>query len=239
MKETIIFVHGICHGAWCWEPYFIPYFEQLGYRCIAITLPGHEEPGSMKPIHFLLEDYLKAIVHVVDTLEEDPIIIGHSMGGMILQRYLLHGRCKKAVLMSSVPTSGVLLPSLRVLINNPGALKYLFQANLLGVFKKYPNLMLGPNPNSSHYANMMCAESFWAYLQLLIPIGRIKKGIPTLVMGGMEDQLISVAECQQTANKLGAEWVLMEGGSHDLMLDIDCSVYVDVIHHWIVSGSTI
>ncbi len=41
MKETIVFVHGMCHGAWCWEEQFIPYFKELGYNCIAFNLPGH------------------------------------------------------------------------------------------------------------------------------------------------------------------------------------------------------
>jgi len=237
MKETIVFVHGMCHGAWCWDEYFIPFFEQLGYHCIAFDLPGHAEPGSTKVIHFSMDDYVNALADIVDKLEDDPIIVGHSMGGMILQKYIAKGRCKKVILMSSVPPSGVLLLSLRVLINHPGALKYLFQANLLGVFKKYLYLMFASNVKSEHYAKMMCSESFWAYLQLLIPICRTKKGIPMLVMGGSEDQLISVGEFEQTAHKYGAELAIMEGGSHDLMLEIDCQKYVNAIHSWVLSSS--
>jgi alpha-beta hydrolase superfamily lysophospholipase len=139
--------------------------------------------------------------------------------------------------MSSVPPSGVLLPSLRVLINHPGAFKYLFQANLLGVFKRYPHLMFSINVRSAYYANKMCSESFWAYLQLLIPIGRLKKRMPMLVMGGTEDQLISVSEFEQTAKKYGAKLSLLEGGSHDLMLESDCQKYVDAIHSWITNSS--
>lgn len=238
MKQTMVFVHGMCHGAWCWEEYFIPYFEQLGYHCLAFDLPGHAERGSTKSIHFSMDAYVKALADIVDKLEHDPIIVGHSMGGIILQKYLVKGRCKMAILMSSIPPSGVLLPSLRVLINNPGALKYLFQVNLLNVFKKYPHLMFASNIMAEHYANMMCSESFWAYLQLLIPIHKIRKEIPMLVIGGSEDQLISVGEFKQTANKYGAELAILEGGSHDLMLESDCQKYVEVIHSWLESFST-
>ena len=237
MKETIVFVHGMCHGAWCWEEYFIPFFEQLGYHCIAFDLPGHSQQGSAKAIRFSLDDYVDALADIVDKLEDDPIIIGHSMGGMILQKYLANGRCKKAILMSSVPPSGVLLPSLRVLINHPSALQYLFQANLLGVFKRYPHLMFSLNTRSEHYANKMCSESFWAYLQLLIPFRRMEKRVPMLVMGGTEDQLISVSEFEQTAKKYEADLSLLEGGSHDLMLESDCQKYVDAIHSWLASFS--
>ena len=233
MKETIVFVHGMCHGAWCWEAYFIPYFEQLGYRCVAIDLPGHAEPGSTKAIHYSIEDYVNALADIVDGMKEDPIIIGHSMGGMILQKYMVKGRCKKAVLMSSVPPQGVWMPSLRVLFNNPGAVKYLFQANLLGVFKKYPQLMFHVNSKLEEYQNMMCSESFRAYLQLLIPIYPVKNGIPMLVMGGTADSLISVREFKQTATQYGAELALMEGGSHDLMLERDCQKYAVAIQKWL------
>ena len=232
MKETLVFVHGMSHGAWCWKEYFIPYFEQLGYECLAVNLPGHENPGSKKAIHYSLDAYVEALANTVDSLAEDPIIIGHSMGGMILQKYLLKGRCKQAILLASVPPSGVFWPSLRVLIKHPRGIKYLLQANLLGVFRKYPILMFGSNIRTAEYADKMCAESFWAYLQLMIPLLRIKKGIPVLVMGGTEDLLISVNEFKQTAKVYGAELILLDGGSHDLMLDPDCARYADKIYAW-------
>lgn len=233
MKETIVFVHGMSHGAWCWEESFIPYFERLGYHCLAMNLPGHDMPGSTKAIHYALDAYVEALSKTVATLEKDPIIVGHSMGGMILQKYLVKGRCKKAILLASVPPSGVLWPSLRVLAKHPGGLKYLFQLNLLGVFRKYPSLMFGSNPKTKDYVDKMCAESFWAYVQLMIPFRRLRKGIPMLVMGGTEDQLISVEECQQTAIAYGAELAMMEGGSHDLMLDSNSRSYADRMHAWL------
>lgn len=237
MKETIVFVHGMSHGAWCWEESFIPHFEKLGYTCVALTLPGHEKPGSTKSIYYSLSDYVDALAALVDTLPEDPIIIGHSMGGMILQRYLVKGRCKKAILMSSVPPAGVLLPSLRILSQYPGAFKFLFQADLLGVFRQYPHLMFGAMEGSENYAKLMCAESFWAYLHLLFPIGKIKKQMPILVLGGTADELISVREIEQTASHYGAKLMLIEGGSHDLMLERSAHTFVDAIHSWLISQS--
>jgi pimeloyl-ACP methyl ester carboxylesterase len=233
MKETIVFVHGMSHGAWCWEESFIPYFERLGYHCLAINLPGHEMPGNTKAIHYSLDAYVEALSNAVATLENDPILIGHSMGGMILQKYLVKGRCKKAILLASVPPSGVFWPSLRVLAKHPGGIKFLFQFNLLGVFRKYTHLMFGSNIRKAEYAQKMCSESFWAYVQMMIPFRRLKKGIPMLVMGGTEDQLISVEECLQTAQQYSADLILLEGGSHDLMLDANSRSYVNKIHLWL------
>ncbi len=232
MKETIIFVHGMCHGAWCWEEQYIPYFEKLGYNCIAFNLPGHETEGSTKSISFSLSDYVQAVRAEVEKLNEPPIIIGHSMGGMVLQYFLKNGSCKKAVLMSSVPPSGALLASLRVIFRYPRVVPFLLRSNLLGAFKKYPHLMLNKTIHTAKYANRMCAESFSAYLGLLIPISH-NTTIPLLVVGGSKDELISVREFERTANYYNAKLTIIEGGSHDLMLDEDYEKSAQAIENWL------
>jgi pimeloyl-ACP methyl ester carboxylesterase len=232
MKETIVFVHGMCHGAWCWEEQYIPYFEKLGYHCIAFNLPGHEMEGSTKRISYSLCDYVEAVRSVVEKLNEPPIIIGHSMGGMIVQHFLKTGSCKKAVFMSSVPTSGVFMASIRVLFRYPGAIPYLLQRNLVGAFKKYPHLMLNKAILTARYAHRMCAESFSAYLGLLLPVSH-KLATPLLVIGGSKDGLITVREFERTAKHYNAKLSIIEGGSHDLMLDEDYDKSAQAIANWI------
>ena len=232
MKETIVFVHGMAHGAWCWEEHFIPFFEKLGYNCVAFNLPGHEVPGSTRRISYSLGDYVEALHKAVANLETPPIIIGHSMGGMILQKFLQTGTCKKAILLASVPPSGVLLASLRALFRYPGLIPFLLQLNLLGGFKKYPQLMFNAADLCTRYSSNMCAESFIAYLGLMLPVTH-QTSVPILVVGGSKDGLISLNEFRQTAKHYQAELEIIEGGSHDLMLDEDYTKSVEVIHNWI------
>jgi alpha-beta hydrolase superfamily lysophospholipase len=232
MKETIVFVHGMSHGAWCWEEYFIPYFEKMGYTCLAINLPGHAEKGSTKSISFSLAEYVRSLTNVVANLPEPPIIIGHSMGGMILQRFLKTGTCKKAILMSSVPPAGVLMASLRVIFRHLGSIPFLFQRNLLGVFHKYPELMFADKSVAQKFKSNLCAESFIAYLGLLIPISN-QTSTPMLVIGGSADALITQDEFRQTAKYYQAKLELIEGGSHDLMLDPDFTKTADTIQQWL------
>jgi pimeloyl-ACP methyl ester carboxylesterase len=230
MKETIVFVHGMSHGAWCWEEHFIPYFEKLGYTCVAFDLPGHEIQGSTRRISYSLGDYVEALHRVVANLEAPPIIIGHSMGGMILQKYLQTGSCKKAILLASVPPSGVLMASIRALFRYPGLIPYLLQLNLLGGFRKYPQLMFN---KTSRFASFMCAESFIAYLGLMLPVNH-RTSVPILVVGGSEDGLITVNEFENTAKHYKAKLEIIEGGSHDLMLDYDFEKTAEVIKRWLL-----
>ena len=154
------------------------------------------------------------------------------MGGMILQRFLKTGTCKKAILLSAVPPTGALMASLRVIGNNLGTLPYLFTGNLLGVFRKYPLLMFNEAKIAEKYASNMFAESFLAFVALVLPIFH-KITTPLLVVGGSKDQLITVNEFAQTAKRYGAKLEIIEGGSHDLMLDDDFIKSVEVIHNWI------
>lgn len=232
MKETIVFVHGMCHGAWCWEEHFIPFFEKLGYTCVAFNLPGHEVQGSTRRISYSLGDYVEALHRVVANLEAPPIIIGHSMGGMILQHFLKTGTCKKAVLLGSVPPEGVLAASFRVLLRYPGVIPYLISRDLVGAFTRFPKLILNDPALSERYAPLMCAESFVAYLGLMLPFHH-RTSVPLLVVGGSADGLITVQEFANTAKLYKAKLEIIKGGSHDLMLDKDFEKTAEVIKSWL------
>ena len=238
-KGTILFVHGMCHGAWCWEPYFLPYFEQLGYRCMAINLRGHEQPGSIVSInHIGLEDYVADLQKAVSLLREPPIIIGHSMGGRVVQEYLKVGVCKKAILLASVPPQGVLRTSIRIICKNIGIIRFLLSRDLLSAFKYYDQLMFGSNLSSedvANYKSKMCSESFRVYLQLLKPISRMpsERKIPILVVGGEKDKIFTVTDIQKTASFYDADSVVTEGAGHDLMLEPEYEKTAEIILEWI------
>jgi pimeloyl-ACP methyl ester carboxylesterase len=154
------------------------------------------------------------------------------MGGMILQHFLKKGICKKAILLASVPPSGVLFASLRALFRYPGLIPYLLQFNLMGGFKKYPQLMFNDPDLCARYAPLMCAESFVAYLGLMLPFHH-RTSVPLLVVGGSADGLITVQEFADTAKHYKAQLEIIEGGSHDLMLDKDFEKTAEVIKSWL------
>ena len=83
VANAILFVHGIWGGSWVWQHY-VPYFIALGYPCYAMDLRGH---GDSKPVvnvgKVSLEDYLEDVKRVVQILER-PILVGHSMGGLLV-----------------------------------------------------------------------------------------------------------------------------------------------------------
>lgn len=90
-KGYIVLVHGICHGAWCWEN-FIDFFAEQGYQCYAVSLSGHGNSEGKERLNtlntFTLSDYVEDVKTVVDMCPKEPILVGHSMGGAVVQKYI-------------------------------------------------------------------------------------------------------------------------------------------------------
>lgn len=87
-KGFIVLVHGICHGAWCWEN-FINFFAAQGYQCYAVSLRGHSYSEGKENLNsFTLSDYVEDVKTVVDMCATKPFLVGHSMGGAVVQQYI-------------------------------------------------------------------------------------------------------------------------------------------------------
>jgi pimeloyl-ACP methyl ester carboxylesterase len=101
----LLFVHGACHASWCWDAHFLDYFADRGFRALAVSLRGHGDSGlDGKPLNACsIADYVEDVRSVVKQLPVPPVLVGHSMGGFVVQKYLESASAPAAVLMSSAP----------------------------------------------------------------------------------------------------------------------------------------
>jgi pimeloyl-ACP methyl ester carboxylesterase len=108
-SQTIVFIHGMYMTPLCWE-HWIPWFETRGYRCSAPGWPGREEnPPALSARHpdpklasFTLSAVVDHLAGVISALPEKPVLIGHSMGGLVAQLLLQKGKAAAAVHTLSV-----------------------------------------------------------------------------------------------------------------------------------------
>jgi pimeloyl-ACP methyl ester carboxylesterase len=112
MTRTIVFIHGAWVTPLCWER-FIPFFEAKGYRCIAPAWPGKDRPieairAHPSPLAGLgvgeIVDHYDKLIRAMD---EPPILIGHSFGGLFTQILLDRGLGAAGVAIDSAPPKGV------------------------------------------------------------------------------------------------------------------------------------
>ena len=82
----LLFVHGAFMGAWVWEEYILPYMAQHGYEAHAVSLRGHgQSEGRERLTGFGLDEYVEDIEQAVEKIGSSPVLIGHSMGGAVVQ----------------------------------------------------------------------------------------------------------------------------------------------------------
>ena len=76
-----VLIHGAFHGGWCWRR-VTPLLEAAGHTAIAPDLPGHGASEALRPV--TLEDYVDAVVGHVRRCAAPPVLVGHSMAGVII-----------------------------------------------------------------------------------------------------------------------------------------------------------
>src|SRR5690606_1090224 len=106
--RPLLFVHGAYTGAWCWDEHFLPFFARHGYAAHAVSLSGHGgSEGRERLDRLRLADYVDDVARTVAELPAPPVLIGHSMGGLIVQKYLEHADATAAALLCAVPPHGL------------------------------------------------------------------------------------------------------------------------------------
>lgn len=83
-EKTYILIHGAWHGAWCWNK-IVPRLKDKGYKVIAIDLPGHGS-DTTDTNSIQLADYVKKVTDTADKVEGQVILVGHSMGGIVISQ---------------------------------------------------------------------------------------------------------------------------------------------------------
>jgi non-heme chloroperoxidase len=109
----VVFVHGLWLHADSWGPW-VDRFRQAGYEPSAPGWPGDGsiEETRERPERVAghgLDDIVEHHAKHIRSLDTQPIIIGHSFGGLIAQRLLGQGLAAGAVGLDAAPIKGVLL----------------------------------------------------------------------------------------------------------------------------------
>ena len=87
-ETPILMQHGMWHGAWCWQ-LWQERFAEWGWETHAYSLPGHACSPARRPIaRCTLNYYLNFLKAEVARMPAKPVLMGHSMGGALIQWYL-------------------------------------------------------------------------------------------------------------------------------------------------------
>ena len=232
-KIPLLFIHGAWHGAWCWKKNYLPYFAERGYRAYALNLRGHGAGNGKQVINnSSIADYVEEVSAMVGQIKDKPVLIGHSMGGAIVQKYIEFNqeKIRGVVLMASAPSDGLsLLILLRWCVNFPKSMFYLLLLNRgkklteneLNIVSK---CFFSPNMDEKKkklYTSFFVPESNRVIREICKRLVATPKQIkiPLLIMGAENDLLMPTKYIKEAAKEYLCDPFIHKGMSHDMMLD--------------------
>lgn len=232
----VLFVHGAWGGAWCWEEYFLPCFAAQGYHAHALSLRGHGASAGQERLRWTrLSDYVADVAQVASRLPAAPVLVGHSMGGLIVQKYLESHTAPLGVLLASVPVGGVLRATLGLARRHPLAfLKAnltLSPSHLIGTPALYREALFSPAMPAervNRYFAQMQQESYLAFLAMLFSRPKPDRvHSPILVYGAGNDRLFHLSEIEATAKAYHTEAVIFPDLAHGMNLEMGWQAVAD------------
>jgi pimeloyl-ACP methyl ester carboxylesterase len=231
-RAPVLFVHGLGHGAWCWE-HWLEGTVEAGHPAYAVSLRGHA--GSAGPLRTsLLSHYVDDVVRTATSLGRPAVLVGHSMGGLVVQRALARYAAVAAVLVASVSAHPAVGALMRVARRHPTDALRILAGGSLPLRPEY--LFSGLSPQEAERHTDRChGESGLVQYQLLFhrpaprPLGRL----PVLVLATPDDPLLPSSSIRSTAARYGADLREFPGIGHDLMLDTRWREPLDVMLGWL------
>lgn len=231
-STPVVFVHGAFVGAWCWQEHFLGYFAERGFRAIAPSLRGHgasESAGALS--HAGINEYVRDLERVTAELAgPPPILIGHSMGALVVQRYLERHPASAAILLAPVPPQGLMPSTLRMMLGDPMLFAQFGLMQTMGA-----RVVDADIARRAVFSDRMAPEDLERFAGFVQPESQralwemsmhgaarpwlVDPKPPVRVIAGMEDALFSAAETQLTAGLWSADWQAMPGMAHAMMLE--------------------
>ena len=110
MAKDIVMVHGANEGGWCFDK-FKAVFETLGFTCHTPDLIGHGSDAADAKTRLVgigMGDHLAQLRTLLKAFSSPPILMGHSIGGILVQQLAAEGLARALVLIAPAPRSGIL-----------------------------------------------------------------------------------------------------------------------------------
>ena len=241
-RPPLLFIHGAFAGAWMWTETFMPWLASAGSACHALSLRGHGGSAGHDEINWhSIADYVDDVAAVARRFDRPPVLIGHSMGGFVAQKYLEHHAAAGMALLCSVPPQGLVAAQFHLILSKPQLFaeinrimggqytdtQTLREALFAGdVDKDLLESWIARMQGESHRA-------LWDMSMFNLPnIYRMKQA-PVFVMGAEHDALVPAFLVQSTAHTYGVPAHIMRGMGHAITHETDWRLAAGLLGDWL------
>lgn len=230
MVAPIVMVHGAFCGGWEFERFKRPFLD-AGHHVLAPDLRGHEPGAAPKAVEGVsMADYARDIARLCAALPEPPVLLGHSMGGLVAQMAAMRAPVRALVLLAPSGPWGVTASTIEEAITAVGVhlIGSFFSGSVspdLNLMRTYTLDRLGEAEREAIIARLgrESGRAVWETLNwwldpfMTTHVDKARLGAPALALAGSRDVVHPPGTVRQTAERLGAEFRLLPGMSHWLV----------------------
>ena len=243
-ETPILMLHGMWHGAWCWEPWQ-KYLAEEGWETVSFSLPGHGKSTLQRPIFLCTLDYYLAFFRdEIERLPQKPIIMGHSMGGALSQWALkyLNDKIKAVVLVAPWVAKNAFFDGLPLFLKlDPIGVLLTFIRLDAGGYMRSPKtsanalITAGADHTPEELHAKLGNESALVLFQQMPPFWYPPKNpqTPILLAAGVDDAVVSFKGLQASAQHYDAEFIPVHNTGHNLMMEKSAPETIEKINAWL------
>lgn len=224
---TVVMTHGAFCGGWAFDVFRGP-FEAAGWTVITPDLPGRGPLASAAGLS--MSDYSRALERLCAGLPERPVLLGHSMGGLVCQLAARRVKPRATVLLAPSAPWGVAGSSVEEAITafGVGFADPFWSGAVMpdrGLMRSH-GLDRVPRERRDGILDRLHPESGRAIREVLNwwldPFMTTSVGVgplpgPVLAIAGARDVVHPAGTVRATAHRIGAEFRAMPGMSHWLI----------------------
>lgn len=236
-RPPVLLVHGMCGGAWMWENYQ-ERLSAAGYESHALNLRGHHGSRPVRDIGRLsVRDYVDDALEIARALG-NPIVIGHSMGGLISQKVAEAGACRALVLIASAPPRWIPVVSRLLLVRQLKYMPQLFLHRPILPDRADADVLMfnrTPLPDRDAQYRRLVPESGRAGFEMsfgVIGVHEQRVTAPTLIVTGLDDQFIVPRVSRALARKYKATLKEFPSHGHHIITEPGWETPCDEIIRW-------
>lgn len=225
----LLMIHGGSHGWWAFEDW-LGFFARAGWKSYAMSLRNHTDSYSVPMAEFLrlsVRDYVDDVLRVVKHIEPHPVLLGHSMGGIIAQKAAEVASIAALVLVSTVG------PGQLGKIRDPLPVDQPVALDLASVRALWFN-HIGDEEIRAYY-NRMVPESpsvINEYSSGTLHVDREAIQCPVFVVGAQNDRTV-VHKPEEVARFYRAQCIMIPSSGHDIMLESASELAAKQIDNWL------
>ncbi len=249
-KRPLVFIHGMAVDAKFLARLMVSLTVKLGCPSYAVDIKGHGLHVNEDIRRQTLEDYVADIAHflrrvVIKKHGATPVLIGHSMGGLLALALTARGDAERTVLITPAPPRGIPFQIVKIPVPTPADVSGYLGLRLFGKPFRVSRKMLEQfflNPQTDNELITALAqelevhESFTVVHELRTSSYDVDPRavkVPVLVVGAGKDTVVNPKIFRKIAKRYGADLIMFPALGHFCPLETGYETVAEHIAAWL------